>query len=648
MMPTLPPDRSQATESPATTGGQIGAEAIGEVSSRIATWDSEIAKIDVEADRLRNNILNLRRQATDADRDWQKFAGDLHRLETRQENLKRSIDENRKKLEKAAKAKADAEKAKADAEATKDGGDPVKAETQQETAAAEETKEQKEQAAKEAKELEQAEKSIADAEQELKQIAIDVPPLMPLVATAKEKSDAVHQQIRMVQVELDSLAINRLALNQQIEAVLKESNQWVSFKDQIAPIFHQRCVACHNVRKPQGRYNMANFESILGQGESGNAITPGQADQSLLVQMIEDGSMPLDADPLSESEVALVRRWVDLGARIDIDADRNAPLFRMMPRVVHPEPPSTYPAAIPVTALAMNADETILASSGYHEVLLWSIEPDGNAKLKTRITNVAQRVHGLAFHPTENRLAVASGTPSQVGEVKLFDGDTGEMVADLLVSPDEMFDVSFSPDGKRLASCGADGSIAIFRKTDDDRWRSMIIEDHADWVHSVAWSPDASRIVSASRDKTSKVFDAETGKLMITFNGHGQNVSAAVFMPDGKRIASAGNDLKVRIWNVGDAKQERDIKAARSELAGVKHFGKDALISYSGDSTIRVHDVADGKILKSVDLPSENVWSLAITSDRQTLFVGDHSGQIHRALMGEKPAVTTSWPAVPQ
>ncbi len=498
-----------------------------------------------------------------------------------------------------------------------------------------------------AKQIEQAEKTIADAGPELKKIDEAIPPLMPLVASAKAKSEALHRQIDGLQDNEDTLSASRFALAEKIERLLRESGQWISFKDQIAPIFHSRCVACHNIRNAQGRYNMANFDALISESESGHAIAPGQADQSLLVQMIEDGSMPYDADPLSDAEITLVRRWVDLGARIEIDADRGAPLIRLMPRVKHPEPPKTYASAIPVTALAISNDGKTLASSGYHEVLLWALADDGSATLNKRITNVAQRVHGLAFHPTEDWLAVASGTPGQLGEVKLFEWRSGDVIADLIVSEDEMFDVAFSPDGKRLAGCGADGTIAIFDRNESGTWRSMIIEDHADWVNAIAWSPDGTKLVSASRDKTSKVFAAATGKLLITFNGHGQNVSDAVFTTDGKRIASSGDDLKVRVWTITDAKQERDIKAARSEIAGLAKHRKNEIVSFSADNLLRVHNVDDGKVVKSVDLPTSWISSLVMAKDKKAAYFGDHAGRIHAATMVDPPAVIRSWDAAP-
>lgn len=106
--------------------------------------------------------------------------------------------------------------------------------------------------------------------------------------------------------------------------------------------------------------------------------------------------MPYDADPLSDDQIALIRQWIDLGARLDWVADADVPLIRLIPRVAQPSPPQQYHAPIPVTALAVDPSSKLLASSGYHEVLLWSLP---SAELVGRLSNVAERVHGLAFHP---------------------------------------------------------------------------------------------------------------------------------------------------------------------------------------------------------------------------------------------------------
>jgi WD40 repeat protein len=69
-------------------------------------------------------------------------------------------------------------------------------------------------------------------------------------------------------------------------------------------------------------------------------------------------------------------------------------------------------------------------------------------------------------------------------------------------------------------------------------------------VVSAAFSPDGGAIVSASLDKTVKIWDARTGRLLHTLEGHKNPVRSAAFSPDGGAIVSASDDNTVKIWAV--------------------------------------------------------------------------------------------------
>jgi hypothetical protein len=72
-----------------------------------------------------------------------------------------------------------------------------------------------------------------------------------------------------------------------------------------------------------------------------------------------------------------------------------------------------------------------------------------------------------------------------------------------------------------------------------------------DYVLSAAFSPDGKRIVTASLDKTARVWDAATGKAIgKPLKGHSGYVYSAAFSPDGKRIVTASDDKTARIWDV--------------------------------------------------------------------------------------------------
>jgi WD40 repeat protein len=221
-----------------------------------------------------------------------------------------------------------------------------------------------------------------------------------------------------------------------------------------------------------------------------------------------------------------------------------------------------------MTALAFSPDGKFLASSGYHEVLLWSLGSGatGSASADTgiargtlarRVQNIAQRTHAIDFNG--NFMAIAAGTPGRMGEVKLFNAETGELVADLATLADEVFDVEFTRDGARLAACGADRTIRIYDPA--ERREIRRIEAHADWVMAIAWSPDGRRLASAGRDKAAKLIDAESGNVLVTYPGHDEQVFDVSFSADGDQVFSAGRGRELHRWSTdGKSTSKSDVR----------------------------------------------------------------------------------------
>ena len=74
-------------------------------------------------------------------------------------------------------------------------------------------------------------------------------------------------------------------------------------------------------------------------------------------------------------------------------------------------------------------------------------------------------------------------------------------------------------------------------------------EGHSDGVWSVAFSPDGDRVLSGSDDKTIKLWDAATGALIRTFEGHSGGVMSVAFSPDGARVLSGSEDKTIKLWD---------------------------------------------------------------------------------------------------
>ena len=130
-----------------------------------------------------------------------------------------------------------------------------------------------------------------------------------------------------------------LAKAKAVEASLKSAGQWVSFADEVAPVFQQRCVACHNSRMSKGRLNLETYAALKQGGESGPAFVAGDVAKSEVHSQIADGSMPKDAPPLKPEQAATVDKWIALGAVLDAGVDPAAPLFKIIPKRAQPAAP---------------------------------------------------------------------------------------------------------------------------------------------------------------------------------------------------------------------------------------------------------------------------------------------------------------------
>ena len=73
------------------------------------------------------------------------------------------------------------------------------------------------------------------------------------------------------------------------------------------------------------------------------------------------------------------------------------------------------------------------------------------------------------------------------------------------------------------------------------------MEGHSNYIYSIAFSPDGTKIISGSSDKTIKIWDANTGQCLKTLEGHSNNVYSVAFSPDGTKIVSGSTDTTVKI-----------------------------------------------------------------------------------------------------
>jgi WD40 repeat protein len=112
---------------------------------------------------------------------------------------------------------------------------------------------------------------------------------------------------------------------------------------------------------------------------------------------------------------------------------------------------------------------------------------------------------------------------------------------------------------------------------------------HSDTVLCLDWSPDGKLIASGGADKQLRVSDVTTGKLLKTFEGHTHHVMGVTWRADGRVLASSGADNVVKVWDWIKRERRKNLDGWDKEVTSVRYLGASTrLLTTSGDKQVRV------------------------------------------------------------
>ncbi|MFK7818731.1 MAG: c-type cytochrome domain-containing protein [Planctomycetaceae bacterium] len=318
----------------------------------------------------------------------------------------------------------------------------------------------------------------------------------------------------------------------------------ISFYRQVRPILQRRCSGCHSPAKKGGGLVLTSFDDFRKGGEGGESFTPGNPDESSIMDYIsgDEPEMPRNDAPLSTRQVQTIATWIRQGAKNDTPASVRD--------TISAENPPVYSTAPVVTALAYSPDSTLIATSGYREILVH--KADGS-ELVARLIGRSQRIESIVFSPDGKFIGAAGGTPALFGEVQIWDVAERKLVRSVTVSHDTVFGGSFSNDGKLFAFGAADNSVRVINVKDGKQ--IMRVDTHSDWVLDTTFSLKQDHVISVSRDRSTKLTIVKSGQFVdnvtsITPGALKGGLMAVQRHPKKEQILVGGADGQPRLYKI--------------------------------------------------------------------------------------------------
>jgi hypothetical protein len=151
----------------------------------------------------------------------------------------------------------------------------------------------------------------------------------------------------------------------------------------------------------------------------------------------------------------------------------------------------------------------------------------------------------------------------------VWDAASGNLVLTFRGEEGEISCIAFSPNAQRIITGSRDQTAKVWEVSSGTAL--LTLKGHSDDILAAAFSPDGRRIITGSRDQTARIWEAASGQELLRLHGHTAPISSVAFSPDGQWIVTSGDDRTTKVWKAATADQvvrwQREEKDAAARLA---------------------------------------------------------------------------------
>jgi WD40 repeat protein len=237
----------------------------------------------------------------------------------------------------------------------------------------------------------------------------------------------------------------------------------------------------------------------------------------------------------------------------------------------------------------------------------------------------------ISFSPDGRLLATVRSN----GIARIFDVISGRWLRQYLGNTEVKW-LTFSADGQKLATAGSDNIARVWSTSGGAELFRLL--GHKASIISLAFSPSGGRLATASVDRTMMTWSARSGITPMELTGHAGPINRIAFSPDGGRLVTASWDRTAKVWNAQTGKELLTLYGHTKEVLGVA-FSPDGrrIVTGSADNTAKVWDAHSGKELFTLLGHGDRVMAVAFSPDGKKVATAsrDRTARLWDANKGE-------------